>query len=115
MIPVDEQLPEENEMTKCIVNVWRYGKIHHSEEVEATYLGMNGMIGKPMWDIETYDEDYAEVTHWESLKTTKKKSDKLSDMTPGRLKALYSESLRLDRLIHYEDTAKRYPVQIKEG
>ncbi len=34
-------------------------------------------------------------------------SDKLSDMTTGELKMLFSEFLRLDKYIEYEETAKR--------
>ena len=67
MISAKEQLPNEGEKTKCRVNYWRYNKIHSTEEIEATYIGMNEITGKPMWDIETYDEAYAEVIEWEPL------------------------------------------------
>jgi len=67
MISVSEQLPNEGEKTRCRVNFWRHSVLSHTEEVEAEYIGMNNMIGKPMWDIETYDEAYAEVTHWEAI------------------------------------------------
>ena len=67
MIPIEEQLPDIGQKTKCIVNFWRYGTIHHTEEIDAEYIGINKMIGRPMWDIEIYDEAYAEVTHWEPI------------------------------------------------
>ncbi len=67
MISVKDKLPEIGEKTKCCVNFWRYGMVHHAEELVAEYMGMNEAINKPMWDIETYDEAYTEVTHWEPL------------------------------------------------
>lgn len=39
-------------------------------------------------------------------------SEKLSDMTTGKLKALFSEFLRLDKLITYEDLSKRCAVTL---
>ncbi len=39
-------------------------------------------------------------------------SEKLSDMTTGKLKALFSEFLRLDKLIAYEDLSKRCAVTL---
>lgn len=63
-INIKEKLPKEGQKTKCKVNFWRYGRIHHTEEIEAKHEGFNDIIGKPMWNIDTYEEAYAEVTHW---------------------------------------------------
>ena len=66
MISIKDWLPKENEKTKCRVNFWRYGQ-YDTEIIEARYIGMNNIIGKPRWDIKTHDMSYAEVTHWESI------------------------------------------------
>jgi len=66
MISVEEKLPSVGQKTRCRVNYWRFGSVSSTEEIEAEFLGMNDVIGKPMWDIDTHDEAYVEVTHWES-------------------------------------------------
>ena len=54
MISVKKELPKVGEVVRCRVNFWRYGEIHHTEILEAEYIGMNDAIGRPMFDIEEY-------------------------------------------------------------
>ena len=67
MISVKDGLPKVGEVVRCEVNLWRYGEIHHTEILEAEYLGMNDAIGRPMFDIETGDMAYPEVVRWERM------------------------------------------------
>lgn len=67
MISVKDELPKEGEVVRCQVNFWHYGAIHHTEILEAEYIGMNDITGHPMFEIETGDMAYPEVTHWERL------------------------------------------------
>lgn len=69
MISVKDRLPTIGEKVKCKVNLCRYGKVAFTEIVDSVFLGTNEIIGKPMFDIETYDEAYAEVVEWEHLTT----------------------------------------------
>ena len=64
MIPINDEKPEIGETVLCKVVFWRHGSPHHEEDLEAEYLGMNDAIGMPMFDIETFDEAYPEVTHF---------------------------------------------------
>ena len=67
MILVKDELPKIGEIVRCKINFWRYGEIHHTEILEAEYIGMNDAIGQPMFEIETGDVAYPQVTHWERL------------------------------------------------
>jgi hypothetical protein len=64
-------IPHIGQTVLCTVEFWRYGCMHHTEKIIATYLGMNNIIGEPMFDIETYDEAYAHVIKWEQLQKEK--------------------------------------------
>jgi len=64
-VSVEDELPEVGTIVKCRVDYYRYGQVVISgEEIYAEYRGMNEYINKPLFDIETYDEAYADVTHW---------------------------------------------------
>jgi len=64
-ISVEDELPEVGTVVKCKVDYHRHGQVVISgEEIYAEYRGMNEYINKPLFDIETYDEEYADVTHW---------------------------------------------------
>ncbi len=67
MVSVKDNLPKIGQKTKCVVNFWRYGEIHHTKEMIAKYIGIGVITNTPMWDIDTGDESFAEVTYWESL------------------------------------------------
>jgi len=77
-ISVEDRLPEVGEITKCKVDFHRHGSVvQHGVEINAEYKGMNLCINKPMFDIDTYDEAYAEVTHWQPLTAQEGESDDL--------------------------------------
>lgn len=76
MISVDDKLPNEGDTVRCQVNFWHRGAIHDTDIVIAEYIGINGMIGLPMFDIDTGDEAYAEVTHWEPIETEGENANK---------------------------------------
>ena len=67
MSEVKIELPEIGEVVRCTVEFWRHGTLSYTEEINAAYLGMNDIIDKPMFDIETGDEAAAFVTRQERL------------------------------------------------
>lgn len=69
---VKELLPEVGEVVLCRVRFHRFGQVADSETREAKFIGMNNIINKPMFDIDTYDQSYAEVTHWKKAKAKAK-------------------------------------------
>ena len=68
-ISVEDELPEVGTIVKCRVDYYRHGQaVISGEEIYAEYRGMNESINKPLFDIKTYGEAYADVTHWQPSK-----------------------------------------------
>jgi len=63
-VSIKDRLPQIGETTHCKVRFHSHGSIHHEEELIATYRGIIKSIDMPMWEIDTGDEAFAEVTHW---------------------------------------------------
>jgi len=63
-ISVKDRLPEIGETTKCRVHFHRHFSVYDAVEVIAKYVGVTDAVNMPMWDIDTGDEAFAEVTHW---------------------------------------------------
>ena len=71
MFSIKDKLPAENETVSCLVNIWYYGRLHGTETVKGTFLGMNTITNKPLFDFDDKDnEAYFEVTHWELREQT---------------------------------------------
>jgi len=64
---INDKPPKKGAQVLCKFNIWRHGTNTGTGEREAEYLGMNKAINKPLFDIETHDEYYAEVTHWKPI------------------------------------------------
>lgn len=62
------RLPERGQETVVRVVFFRYGQKGCVQKMKARYIGMNKILGTPMWDIDTYDEAYAKVIEWEPAK-----------------------------------------------
>ena len=48
-ISVKDALPEKGTRTRYKAEIWRHGIMDYVERGKAEYLGMNKIIGKPMW------------------------------------------------------------------